>query len=185
MNSIKMLIVAAATMLTFGTASAGGLCTKIHDTDWHGFAAEPRAFQEGRNYALDTDFYVFNASHSPKMLDVVFTDNNGREIEQSMKLGAFDWKRFRGIALDVEQEVLPYRDSDCLAFLKNRQTNIGDQTLKLGLYTAGGVAVVGAGLCIAGSLGLCAPAVGGAAGAGAGVGAASGVTPWLLAIPLL
>ena len=154
MKMIKILIAAAATMFTIGTASAEGLCTKIHDTDWHGYAAEPRPFTEGQVYATDTDFYVFNASDTPETVDVVFTDNNGRKHEESIKLGSFDWKRFRGVSLEIDQPVLGYRHKDCAASLKNRQTNFGDQTLKTGGLVLGAGALFGGAICLA----VCGPA---------------------------
>ena len=154
MKMIKALIVSAVFVLTAGVASAGGLCAKIHDTDWHGYAAEPRPFTEGQVYATDTDFYVFNASDETETVDVVFTDNNGRKHEESIKLGSFDWKRFRGVSLEIDQPVLGYRHKDCAASLKNRQTNFGDQTLKTGGLVLGAGALFGGAICLA----VCGPA---------------------------
>ena len=154
MKMIKALIVSAVFALTAGVASAGGLCAKIHDTDWHGYAAAPRPFTEGEIYATDTDFYVFNASDKPETVDVIFTDNNGRKHEESIKLSSFNWKRFRGVSLEIEQTVLRYRHKDCAASLKNRQTNFSDQTLKTGGLFLGAGALFGGAICLA----VCGPA---------------------------
>ena len=154
MKMIKALIVSAVFALTAGVASAGGLCAKIHDTDWHGYAAAPRPFTEGEIYATDTDFYVFNASDKPETVDVIFTDNNGRKHEESIKLSSFNWKRFRGVSLEIEQTVLRYRHKVCAASLKNRQTNFSDQTLKTGGLFLGAGALFGGAICLA----VCGPA---------------------------
>ena len=175
MKTIKILIAAAATMFTLGTASAGGLCTKIHDTGWHGFQIEPKPFTEGQVYSTGTDFYVQNTSAAKVKINVDFTNDDGRRTSRKVTLGPYDWKRFRGVALEIDQAVLPYKSPKCAAFLKNRQTSFMDMTLKIGTP----IAVVGAGtaaaVCVASTLGACA-AVGVGAGA-AGAGAASTAAP--------
>ena len=174
MKMIKILIAAAATMFTLGTASAGGLCTKIHDTGWHGFQIEPKPFTEGQVYSTGTDFYVQNTSADKVKIDVNFTNDDGRRASRKVTLGPYDWQRFRGVALEIDQTVLPYKSPKCAAFLKNRQTNFGDQTLKFGVpILAIGGAVAGT-ACIVGTLGVCAPI---AAGAAAGAGAATTAAP--------